>query len=414
MVMKHFSHLNTATQIVQQYEGKEPLHHYLKSFFSQHKKFGSKDRKSISHLCYLFYRVARGFPDAFANLDQDIIQQKILTGLFLCSYEPNELLAAIKPTWNENIMLGFFEKAVIIQNEIGGKAFDVKDIFPATHELSHGINEEPFILSHLEQPDLFIRVRPGHLDAVIERLKNLEVMYEFIPESAVRLPNGFKIQDHFEFDRQVVVQDLSSQKVGQFIQLVTEEKSNLNGNQVKNENRPIVVWDCCAASGGKSIMAKDILRSIDLTVSDVRKSILINLKRRFETAKIKSYKSFIADLSSDNYKPGNTTYDLIIADLPCTGSGTWSRTPEQMYFFQPETIANYNRLQKKILDNTIPHLKESGKLLYVTCSVFKKENEDVIEYVRDKFQLKLERMEVLTGYDKKADTLFAALLSRLH
>jgi 16S rRNA (cytosine967-C5)-methyltransferase len=59
-------------------------------------------------------------------------------------------------------------------------------------------------------------------------------------------------------------------------------------------------------------------------------------------------------------------------------------------------------------------LKETGKLLYVTCSVYKKENEDIIEYILHKFQLKVEKMELLKGYDKKADTLFAALLSHLH
>ena len=411
--MRHFSHLNTATKIVQQYEGKGPLHLYLKSFFSQHKKFGSKDRKRISHLCYLYYRVARGFGDAFENEDSETIQQKILTGLFLCSYEDDELLAAMKPDWNDRIALGVLDKVAIIQKEIARTTFNVKNIYPSNEELSNGINEDLFILSHFDQPDLFIRVRPGQKGAVIEKLKSQEVLYEWIPESAIRLPNGYKVQDHFALDKEIVVQDLSSQQVGDLIKSATDQ-GNVQRDSSMHKQPPIVIWDCCAASGGKSIMAKDILGAIDLTVSDVRKSILINLKKRFETAGINSYKSFIADLSSESCKPGDSVYDLIIADLPCTGSGTWSRTPEQLYFFQPDSVANYNRLQRKILDNTIPHLKETGKLLYVTCSVFKKENEDVIEYIVSKFQLKVERMQLLKGYDSKADTIFAASLSRLH
>ena len=410
--MRHFSHLNTATKIVQQYEGKEPLNLYLKSFFSQHKKFGSKDRKRISHLCYLYYRVARGFGDAFEDEDSETIQQKILTGLFLCSYEDDELLAAMKPGWSDRIALSVLDKAAIIQKEMASTTFNVKNVFPCTEELSNGINEDLFILSHLVQPDLFIRVRPGQKRAVIEKLRSQEVLYEWIPESAIRLPNGYKIQDHFVLDKEIVVQDLSSQQVGELIKSAGDQ-GIVQRISSMHKQPPIVIWDCCAASGGKSILAKDILGGIDLTVSDVRKSILIHLKKRFQIAGISRYKSFIADLSSENYKHGNSKYDLIIADLPCTGSGTWSRTPEQLYFFHPAGIAKYNELQKRILENTIPHLKETGKLLYVTCSVFKKENEDVIEYIVSKFRLKMERMQLLKGYDNKADTLFASLLYRL-
>ena len=407
--MKHFSHLNTATQIVQQYTGEGPLHHFLKSFFSHHKKFGSNDRKRISHLCYQFYRVVRGFREPLVNIDSKTVQERILAGTFLCSHKTNDLLAAIKPTWNDNIGLRILEKVNIIHNEIGCQAFDVKNIFPAAGELSTGVDKENFIVSHLQQPDLFIRVRPGYENAVIESLRKLDVQFDSISTAALRLPNGFNINQHFELDREVVVQDLSSQRVGALMKLSTTERND----DSKNQLAPISIWDCCAASGGKSIMAKDILRNIDLTVSDIRESILINLKKRFKIAGIKEYRTFIADLSTADYKRGNVKYDLIIADLPCTGSGTWSRTPEQLYFFKPSAIDKYSDLQKKIVGNAIPHLNETGKLLYVTCSVFKKENEDIIGYLLQNFRLQLEKMELIAGYENKADTLFAALLSRL-
>jgi 16S rRNA (cytosine967-C5)-methyltransferase len=48
----------------------------------------------------------------------------------------------------------------------------------------------------------------------------------------------------------------------------------------------LAVWDCCAASGGKSILVKDTLNSIQLTVSDIRQSILNNLQQRFAVAGI--------------------------------------------------------------------------------------------------------------------------------
>ena len=148
-----------------------------------------------------------------------------------------------------------------------------------------------------------------------------------------------------------------------------------------------------------------------------------NLKKRFERAGIKKYKSFVADLArnqskgtlqrspwgpSEELATGN--YDLIIADVPCTGSGTWGRTPEQLFYFDDKKIDEYASIQKKIVSNAIRHLNRDGYLLYITCSVFKKENEENARYLQEKFNLELVRQETLKGYDKKADTLFAALL----
>jgi len=57
-------------------------------------------------------------------------------------------------------------------------------------------------------------------------------------------------------------------------------------------------------------------------------------------------------------------------------------------------------------------LKKNGWLLYITCSVFKKENEDVVEFIRSNSEFELVEMELLKGYEKKADTMFAALFKR--
>jgi 16S rRNA (cytosine967-C5)-methyltransferase len=198
-----------------------------------------------------------------------------------------------------------------------------------------------------------------------------------------------------------VVQDYSSQRVGEFIEMVRRSLS---------VHVPFSVWDCCAASGGKSIMAKDILGEIDLTVTDVRESMLVNLKKRFSSAGIKKYKSFIADLTVPVKGLTDKKFDLILADVPCSGSGTWSRTPEQLYFFDEKKIEEYTALQKKIVSNLMPHLQPAGYLLYITCSVFSKENEEAIAFIKEKFHLEVIKMGILEGHDKKADTMFAAII----
>jgi len=423
--MKYFSHLNTATRLILEYRGKEPLHHFLKNFFAQHKKFGSKDRRRIAQLCYFFYRVSGAFGKERSHRDQEQVQQIIIAALFLCNKEPDELLGAVKPEWNEKITLPISEKFFIIRQEGILTAFESQDLFPFIEELSDGIHKEAFILSHLQQPDLFLRIRPGYHESVIQKLKKQNILFEFIPDATLRLPNGYKVDDIFQLDKEVVVQDLNSQRVGGFFQFSipnnstpgytsagTDATGSGKGKKI-NDRSVLSLWDCCAASGGKSIMAKDILGDADLTVSDQRESIIANLKKRFAIAGITNYKSFIADLSTTNLKLSTPGYDLIIADLPCTGSGTWGRTPEQLYFFEMDSIEKYSVLQRKIIVNVIPHLNKSGKLLYVTCSVFKKENEGMVQFIQNNFSLKVEKMELLKGYEEKADTMFAALFCPL-
>lgn len=195
--MRYFSHLNTAIEIIQQFTGQEPLHHFLKIFFGHQKKFGSKDRKRISHLCYVFYRVGQMMPTHRSmNSGPTIIQQNILTGLFLCHYESDELLQALKPAWNKSIGLPVSEKISLLEKEQGmGKTIGLESIFPWIDQLSEGIDQSIFSYSHLQQPDLFIRIRPGFEKAVIEKMQKQAIVFEWIAPSAVRLPNGFKVTD---------------------------------------------------------------------------------------------------------------------------------------------------------------------------------------------------------------------------
>src|SRR6185503_19320229 len=134
------------------------------------------------------------------------------------------------------------------------------------------------------------------------------------------VPNSSKIDEIIELDSEAVIQDHNSQQTGRFI-----------GSALATPpNDKFVVWDCCAGSGGKSIMVYDIDPNISLTVSDVRESILSNLKKRFQQAGIKNYQSFITDLASNRPGIADLKPEVIICDAPCTGSGTWSRTPEQL------------------------------------------------------------------------------------
>ena len=386
--MRFQSYLNSTVTILRSYNGNEPFHLYVKKYFSANKKFGSRDRKQITSLCYNYFRLG----NAVKNIP---IEERIVLATFLCENRSTEFLEVIKPEWNDVIELSLKEKFSVVSLQ-----FSIQNIFPYKYELSEGIDAEKFNASFLIQPDLFLRVRPGNNKRVTGKLAGAGLQYRLINQNCISLPNSSKINDVLELDKEAVVQDYNSQRVGEFIQL-----------QTKKDKRQPTIWDCCAASGGKSIMAYDINPNIELTVSDKRESILENLKKRFATAGVKKYHAFIADLSTGDWQKETKRFDLIICDAPCTGSGTWARTPEQLYYFKKDAIKKYAALQKKILENVVPHVKPGAELLYITCSVFKKENEDVVAYIKEKFKLKLKEMKILAGYESKADTMFSALFT---
>ena len=386
---RFYSYLDSAVQILSAYKGEEPFASFLKKYFGRNKKYGSKDRKRIAHLCYCYFRLGK----ALLNIP---VEERILTGLFLCSDSQNEMLEQLKPEWSEKIELPIRGKLLIINSSLL-----IDQVFPFKEQLSNGIDHEKFCESFFIQPDLFIRLRPEYENLVKRKLLDQGINFFAVTSACLSLPNASRIENIIELDKEAVVQDLSSQETGNFLKNFKFETSNLKPK----------VWDCCAASGGKSLMLHDIDPDIELTVSDIRQSILINLKKRFAKAGIKNYKSFVTDLTQSNLTSGIGTFDFIVCDAPCTGSGTWSRTPEQLYFFQGG-IEQYSLLQKKIVSNIIPRLKEGGCLLYITCSVFKEENEAVVDFIKDNFGLQLIKMELLRGYDKKADTMFTALFKK--
>lgn len=308
------------------------------------------------------------------------------------------MLESLQPEWNAQVSLPVQSKISILNNI---KPAVITNAFPWRNMLSEGINFQLFTDSFFTQPDLFIRIRPGYEAAVEKKLEGAGIKLRQVDKHTLAVPNLTKLDNIISIDEEAIIQDYSSQQVSTFLK------------PVKENTKPVIkIWDCCAASGGKSILAKDYFGDIDLTVSDIRQSILANLQTRFKKADIVQYKSFVADVTNTNIHADKKGYDLLICDAPCSGSGTWARTPEQLYYWQEGKLEYYTALQKKIITNVAPFVKPGGYFLYITCSVFKEENEDIVKEILNTTEFALVDMQVIKGYDVKADTMFGALFKR--
>ncbi len=198
--MRSHSYLNTAKTIIRSYNGDLPLSAWLKQFFKSDKKFGSKDRKNISHVCYCFYRLG----NSFLHLKSE---ERMLIALSLCSDKPNKILEELKPERNETVFLPLSEKIRLVAAEE-----EVKNIFPFAGELSKDIEQELFHLSFLKQPNLFLRIRPGKRETVVQQLQTAGMAFTFLNDECVSLSNQSKVDEVVNIDEDVVVQDYNSQK----------------------------------------------------------------------------------------------------------------------------------------------------------------------------------------------------------
>jgi 16S rRNA (cytosine967-C5)-methyltransferase len=384
--MKVEHHIRAFEQLLSSYDGMLPLHRHLFTYFKKNKQMGSSDRRWATRYIYSFFRLGK----ALNHLDN---LQRLAIGDFLCHDTLSLITAQYFPDFEASISLSLDEKLTLIKNKY--PKFKLEDVFQFDVELSEGILKTEFQASFFIQPDLFIRVKEAEQNLIVNQLKAKDVNFKVVSATTIALPNGTKLEQVITDPSLYQIQDLSSQYTGTFFE----------------PKKYDYWWDSCAASGGKSLLLHSLEPNIELLVSDVRENSLNNLKERFQLAGIKKYHLKTLDLLINNDQIlHDYVFDGILLDAPCSGSGTWGRTPEMLYFFKKYKIDNYVKLQKGIAANIIKYLKKDKPLIYMTCSVFKAENEAVVKYLTDKFDLKLERMELIRGYNNKADSMFVARL----
>ena len=274
--------------------------------------------------------------------------------------------------------------------------FKLDEVFPWVDQLSAGIDKEAFLRSFFIQPDLFIRVYKRYESQVKIILTTAEIAFKDEGNGCFSLPNGTRLETLIPNANWYEVQDYSSQQTAQFFK----------------PQKWDAWWDACAASGGKSLLLHNLEPNLKLVVSDIRESILTNLDERFQQAGLVKYQKKILDLTQNNdLILHDYAFDGIILDAPCSGSGTWGRTPEMISQFDTHKIEFFQRLQQSIASNVVKYLKPGKPLIYITCSAFKAENEDVVNFIVKELGLKLEEQKVLKGYENKADTMFMARLT---
>ena len=153
---------------------------------------------------------------------------------------------------------------------------------------------------------------------------------------------------------------------------IQDEASQLVALLVGNGSR---LLDCCAAPGGKTAAMAERNPNSLIVAADFHPARAQLLRRRLGTRNVHVISARAEAL------PLSSEFDRILADVPCSGTGTLARNPEIKWRLKPEDLADLHARQVAILRGALSQLAPGGRLVYSTCSLEPEENEQVIEKV---------------------------------
>lgn len=232
-----------------------------------------------------------------------------------------------------------------------------------------------------EQKGLFLNTNKMSEETLLSLFPNLK------PHPVV--PNGFLFdKDEYQLGNNIYhelgcyyIQDPSAMLVSYFL-------------PIKEGMR---VLDMCAAPGGKTIQASLKMKDKGILVAnDLSKTRAITLLSNIERLGLGNVMVTSLDFSKI-YKEYLNTFDAIILDAPCSGSGMFRKSEEMKKDWSMEKVIKNSFIQKDLILIAYSMLKEGGTLIYSTCSYSFEEDEEVVSYLLDNTDAELVDIPHFTG-----------------
>ena len=172
------------------------------------------------------------------------------------------------------------------------------------------------------------------------------------------------------------------------------------------------VLDICAAPGGKTFTASEIMNGTGEIVScDLYEHRIKLISSGAKRLSLDNIKTFVADASVYNSEMGE--FDRVLCDAPCSGLGIMGRKPDIKYKNEDE-IKDLPEIQYNILTNAAKYVKPNGKIVYSTCTILREENEDVFDrFISLNPHFKAISTQTILPSEKGGDGFFIAVAERI-
>ena len=172
------------------------------------------------------------------------------------------------------------------------------------------------------------------------------------------------------------------------------------------------VLDACSAPGGKSLLCASLMENDgEILACDLHEKKLRLVEENAERLGFSIIRTAPMDASKP-YEALHGSFDLVIADVPCSGMGVIRKKPEIRYK-DPKALAGLPAIQKRIADGLAACVRPGGILLYSTCTVFHEENEDVAErFLHDHPDFVREEQRLILPQEYDTDGFFYCRMRR--
>lgn len=152
-----------------------------------------------------------------------------------------------------------------------------------------------------------------------------------------------------------------------------------------------MILDLCSAPGGKAThiaeMAKDNIRIDAVDINPKRLGLVKMATRRLGLESINCFEGDSVTFRNDS----DSQYDRILCDVPCTGTGVFSKRPDMKWRREENDLIRLSSLQKAIIGNAATLVKPGGVIIYSTCSLESEENEDIVRWFTSENDFTVER-----------------------
>ncbi len=221
------------------------------------------------------------------------------------------------------------------------------------------------------EPEISVRVNT--LKASVEEVvKGLEKDGKKVSVSEV-VPTVLRFDGPYDFDRSKLY------RKGKFV--IQEEASALASILLDPKPGEVVV-DLCAAPGGKTLHMAELMKNKGVIHAfDIDELRLKRMEELIEKCGVRIVKIYKKDARKSVKILGKGIADKVLLDAPCTSDGTLMKNPELRWRIREDKIGELAELQYELLNVALDLLRPGGRVLYCTCSMFREENEEVVEKV---------------------------------
>lgn len=382
----------------------------VSSYYKSKKQLGSKDRKFLNILVYNYCR----YKLSFKTVENDTPFK-----IFLLNYKMCE--EVLKKSDTFNYILKEFNEFLRKNTDL---SIYINQVFNEISDIINDFNRNsfPFLLQNEinlidinlypilnKKPPISLRSfyeKQGTI-AIEKSLDEIDISYSKNDLGLLEIESLSNFENHLNIKKvEFEIQDNGSFIISKFI---SELKSNS-------------ILDACAGSGGKALAISYFDPSISIDIYDSEKKRLLEFNNRSQ-GKHKNI-NVLKELNA------NKKYDLVLIDAPCSGSGTIRRNPDKRFTITEDIINEFNITQNSIINNYSEYVDDNGLLIYVTCSLFAKENIEVVneflnnnskfvpyninKSILDNYSIKITNFaNILIPINYNGDIFFIAVLQRI-